>query len=119
MLLGLRTIIYPVSDLPKAIAWYTEIVGHPPYFNEPFYVGFNVDGYELGLMPAGDEDVTHGPTTYWGTSDIDMTYATLLGNGARAHSAPKDVGDGIKVASVIEPFGNVLGVIENPHFKAA
>ncbi len=118
MLLGLRTIIYPVSDLAKAIAWYTDIVGHAPYFNEPFYVGFNVAGYELGLMPAGDEDVSKGPTTYWGTFDIEMTYATLLGQSARVHTAIKDVGDGIKVASVVDPFGNVIGIIENPHFKA-
>jgi predicted enzyme related to lactoylglutathione lyase len=118
MLLGLRTIIYPVTDLTKAIGWYTDIIGHAPYFNEPFYVGFNVGGYELGLMPAGDEDVAHGPATYWGTSDIVMTQAHLLSHGARAQNDIKDVGDGIKVASVIDPFGNVIGIIENPHFKA-
>jgi predicted enzyme related to lactoylglutathione lyase len=68
-------------------------------------------------MPAGDEDVAHGPTTYWGTSDIVMTQANLLSRGARAQTDIKDVGDGVKVASLIDPFGNVIGIIENPHFK--
>jgi predicted enzyme related to lactoylglutathione lyase len=117
MLQGLRTIIYPVSDLKKAVAWYSGIVGHAPYFNEPFYVGFNVGGYELGLLPADDEDAGDGPTTYWGTADIVMTQAHLLSHGARAKTDIKDVGDGIKVATLIDPFGNVIGIIENPHFK--
>jgi predicted enzyme related to lactoylglutathione lyase len=117
MLQGLRTIIYPVSDLKKAVAWYSGIVGHAPYFNEPFYVGFNVGGYELGLLPADDEGAGDGQTTYWGTADIVMTQAHLLSHGARAHTDIKDVGDGIKVATLIDPFGNVIGIIENPHFK--
>ena len=55
MFKGLRTIIYPSPDLAKATAWYTGVVGHAPYFNQPFYVGFNVGGFELGLLPPGDE----------------------------------------------------------------
>ena len=113
MLLGLRTVIYHVGDLAAATDWYTQAVGHPAYFNEPFYVGFNVGGYELGLLPDGD-----GVATYWGTADIEAEQARLVALGAKPNEPIKDVGDGIRVASVIDPFGNVVGLIENPHFKA-
>ena len=113
MLQGLRTVIYAVNDLAKATAWYTTLIGHAPYFNEPFYVGFNVGGDELGLLPDTD-----GCATYWGTADIEAEYAHALAVGAIPLSAVKDVGEGIKVATIIDPFGNVLGLIENQNFKA-
>lgn len=112
MLQGLRTVIYHVNDLAGATAWFTQVAGHPPYFSEPFYVGFNIGGYELGLLPDGD-----GVATYWGTADIDAEFARLLALGAKPGEEIKDVGDGIRVASVLDPFGNVVGLIENPHFK--
>lgn len=117
--LGLRTAIYPVEDLAKAKAWYAKVTGKEPYFDEPFYVGFNVGGYELGLLPAspklrrGDNAVA-----YWGVPDCRKAYDALLKAGAKAASEPKDVGEGILVALVSDPFGNTLGIIENPHFKA-
>ena len=114
MLLGLRTVVYHVKDLASATAFYTGVVGHDPYFNEPFYVGFNVGGYELGLIPDGD-----GAATYWGTNDIVAEHSRLISIGARAHDAITDVGGGIKTATVMDPFGNVLGIIENPHFSLA
>ena len=114
MFLGLRTVIYHVKDLAKATEWYTAVAGHPPYFNQPFYVGFDIGGYELGLLPDGD-----GIGTYWGTPDIDAEHARLIALGAKANGDIKDVGDGIRVASVRDPFGNVVGIIENPHFKAS
>ena len=117
MFKGLRTIIYPSTDLAKATAWYAGIVGHAPYFNEPFYVGFNVGGYELGLLPPGDEDADDSPTTYWGVDDAHAEYSRVIALGARPHSAVKDVGDGILVASVMDPFGNIVGLIQNPHLK--
>ena len=113
MFLGLRTVSYRVGDLAVATEWYTRLAGHPPYFNEPFYVGFNVGGYELGLLPDGD-----GGRTYWGTADIAAEYARLLALGAKPNEEITDVGDGIRVASVLDPFGNIIGIIENPHFKA-
>lgn len=112
MLQGLRTVIYHVGDLAAATAWYTQAVGHAPYFNEPFYVGFNVGGYELGLLPDGD-----GVATYWGTKDIVAEHARLIALGAKPNEEIKDVGDGIRVATVIDPYGNVVGLIENPHFR--
>ncbi len=112
MLQGLRTVIYHVADLAAAATFYTAVVGHAPYFNEPFYVGFNVGGYELGLLPDGD-----GVATYWGTNDIVAEHARLISLGARTKDAITDVGDGIKTATMIDPFGNVVGIIENPHFS--
>ena len=117
MFKGLRTIIYPSSDLVKATAWYTSVVGHPPYFNQPFYVGFNVGGYELGLLPPGDEDADDSPTTYWGVDDAHAEVARVVALGAKIKSAVNDVGDDILVATVLDPFGNVIGLIQNPHFK--
>jgi predicted enzyme related to lactoylglutathione lyase len=116
MLLGLRTVIYPTTDLKKATSWYTSAVGHAPYFDQPFYVGFNVGGYELGLLPANEAPDT-SPVTYWGTSDIAAERERLIGAGAVPHGDIEDVGDGIKVATLKDPFGNTVGLIENPHFK--
>jgi len=112
MFQGLRTVIYHVKDLAVATAWYSQAVGKPPYFNEPYYVGFNIGGYELGLIPDGD-----GTTTYWGTLDIVAEHARLIALGAKPKEEITDVGGGIRVASVMEPGGNVIGIIENPHFK--
>ena len=118
MLQGLRTVIYPTTELAKATAWYTQVVGHAPYFNEPFYVGFNVGGYELGLLPQ-PSGTPGGVVTYWGVADIEAEHARLAALGATPHSPITDVGEGIRVATLRDPFGNEFGLIENPHFKAA
>ena len=114
MLLGLRTVCYPTNDLAASTAWFTELLGHGPYFDEPFYVGFAVGGYELSLSPS--MPVADGPLTYWGVPDCDVALARLVALGATVHEAVTDVGDGIRVATVIEPSGSMFGVIENPHF---
>jgi len=116
MLLGLRTAIYPVTDLDTATAWYTQVVGHAPYFDQPFYVGFNVGGFELGLVPDGTPG-TEGPQALWGVADVAESLARLVELGTEVLDAVQDVGDGIRVAAVRDPFGNRLGIIENPHFK--
>jgi len=117
--LGLRTAIYQVDDLEKAKAWYSAALATPPYFDEPFYVGFNVGGYELGLNPDNSKAKpgAGGTVVYWGVTDTDAALARLLGLGARPHEDLQDVGGGIRVATVLDPFGNVLGIIENPAFK--
>ncbi len=118
-ILGLRTAIYRVTDLDRAKAWYRSVLGIDPYFDQPFYVGFNVGGFELGLDPdtSEGEPGRGGVTVYWGVEDAGAALARLLGLGAREHSSVRDVGEGIKVAAVLDPFGNVFGIIENPHFK--
>jgi predicted enzyme related to lactoylglutathione lyase len=116
MLLGLRTAIYPVNDLDAAKAWYAKVTGHAPYFDQPFYVGFNVGGFELGLVPDGTPG-TAGPQALWGVANAATALAQLVEFGAEVLDAVQDVGDGIRVAAVRDPFGNRFGIIENPHFK--
>jgi predicted enzyme related to lactoylglutathione lyase len=116
MILGFRTAIYPAPDLARGKEWYRQVLGQEPYFDEPFYVGFSVGGFELGLIPDGEPGVA-GVQAYWGVHDATAEMARLTALGAQVHEPVKDVGGGIKVASVKDPFGNFFGVIENPHFK--
>jgi len=119
MFLGLRTVIYHAPDLAKAKAWYAAAFGAVPYFDEPFYVGFDIGGFELGLDPdVSDVSVGNNAAAYWGVADIDKTFARLVEQGAEPRQLVKDVGGDIKVATVADPFGNVIGLIYNPHFKA-
>ncbi|MBJ8338967.1 VOC family protein [Antrihabitans sp. YC3-6] len=111
---GLRTVIYPVADLAAAKAWWTELIGVTPYFDEPFYVGFEVAGYELGLLPT--EDSADGSFTYWGVESVADAVAEALTNGATEHVPASDVGGGIITATVRTPDGSVVGFITNPHF---
>ena len=119
MFLGLRTAIYHVDDIDKGKNWYSEVLSVKPYFDEPFYVGFNVAGFELGLQPgaATSVDKADGAVAYWGVEDAAAACRRMLELGATIHEALQDVGKGIKVATVKDPFGNVFGIIENPNFK--
>ena len=116
--LGLATVIYHVSDLDKAKRWYAGVFNTEPYFDQPFYVGFNIKGYELGLDPDTSEAApgAGGTVAYWRVDAIDSAFARFTAAGATTVVAPHDVGEGIKVATVADPFGNFIGLIENPHF---
>lgn len=118
MFQGLRTVIYNVDDLERAKEWYAKALGVKPYFDQPFYVGFNIGGFELGLDPDMT-GVTRGSNAiaYWGVKDAAASYKRLLDLGAKKHREVQDVGSNIKVATVTDPFGNIFGIIENPHFK--
>jgi catechol 2,3-dioxygenase-like lactoylglutathione lyase family enzyme len=113
-LLGLRTVIYPSPDLAEAKAWWTAFLGAPPYFDEPFYVGFAVAGYELGLLPDGDP--ADGAHTYWGVTDVPAAVTAATEAGCAVHSPTTEVGDGITTALVRRPDGTIVGFIDNPHF---
>jgi len=113
MLLGLRTVIYRAPDLAAGKQWYTKFLGVGPYFDQPFYVGFNVGGFELGLLPDATQSTVGA---YWGVKDIHRVHARLLELGATPRTEITDVGEGIRTADVLDPFGNVLGIIENPNF---
>lgn len=117
MFLGLRTIIYPAPDLEAAKRFYTGLLGFEPYFDEAFYVGFSVAGYELALDPNGA--VEDGPVTYWGVGDADEGLAWLTSQGTTERSSVQEVGGGIRVATATDPFGSIVGIIENPHFESA
>ncbi len=116
MFQGLRTVIYGVDDIEKAKAWYSTVLDRKPYFDQSFYVGFEVGGFELGLSPNAPHGHA-GPVAHWGVANADAAYKRLLEAGASEHEPVSDVGDGIRIGSVIDPFGNSLGIIENPHFS--
>jgi predicted enzyme related to lactoylglutathione lyase len=117
-LLGLRSGIYHVADLAAARAWYIDVTGTEPYFDESYYVGFDVGGFELGLDP--DTSIVRpgggGGLAYWGVADTDATLARLVELGAVVVEPVADVGGGVRHAVVQDPFGNYFGIIENPRF---
>ena len=118
-ILGLRTTIYKVGDINEAKDWYARAFQTQPYFDEPFYVGFNVAGYELGLMPddVSASEKTTNILTYWGVENIESEVARFINQGATAHTKPTNVGGEIMVASVLDPWGNAIGLIYNPDFE--
>jgi predicted enzyme related to lactoylglutathione lyase len=109
----LRTVIYYVPDLKKAKEWYAQLTGTTPYFDEVFYVGFDINGCELGLHPR-DETFSPGNQTiaHWAVDAIEKCVAQLLQHGATVLYNTADVGGGIKVATVLDPWGNAVGLIE-------
>jgi catechol 2,3-dioxygenase-like lactoylglutathione lyase family enzyme len=113
---GLRTLIYPAPDLEGAKTWWTGLLGAPPYFDEPFYVGYEVAGYELGLLPDGDP--ADGALAYWGVADVAAAVDTAVASGSTVHAPLAEVGGGIVTATVRSPHGSVVGFIHNPHFHA-
>ena len=118
MIAGLATVIYRVTDLDRARAWYSSAFQEAPYFDQPFYVGFSIGGYELGLDPdpSGGKTGPGGSVAYWRVTAIDSAVGHFVASGAAVVAAAQEVGEGIKVATVSDPFGNLIGLIENPHF---
>lgn len=127
MLRGLTTINFSADDLAAARAWYTEMLGVEPYFvreldGVPAYLEFRVGDYqhELGIIDrrfAGDSaGRPGGAVTYWAVDDIDATFERLLALGATVHRKPTAYGPGFVAASVVDPFGNLLGVMFNQHY---
>lgn len=117
-ILGLRTTVYRVADIQAATEWYTKVFEVQPYFVEPFYVGFDIGGYELGLQPqieSGNDKVPN-VVAYWGVEDIDAVFSRFVELGAIAYESPKEVGGGIMVAILKDLWGNAIGLIYNPHF---
>ena len=116
MIKGLRTAVYPVADLAAAKDWYIKVFDAQPYFDQPFYVGFNIGGFELGLLPQGGTPATAGALVYWGVEDIEAEVKRITALGATIHGDIQDVGDNIRTVELADPFGNLLCLIYNPHF---
>jgi len=116
---GLRTAKYTAPDLARARDWYAAVLGFAPYFDQPFYVGFNVGGFELGIVPDSGAGAARSESgvAYWGVANADAAWKRLIAMGATPFEEVQDVGEGIRVGAVHDPFGNVLGIIENPHFQ--
>jgi predicted enzyme related to lactoylglutathione lyase len=110
---GIRTVIYPVKDLAKAKTLYGKLVGVEPYMDEAYYVGFDVEGQDIGLDPQGHSQGMTGPVGYWHVEDIKRSLKALLDAGAEAHQGVRDVGGGKLIASVKDPDGNVIGLIQS------
>ena len=118
-MLGLRTVGYRVPDLQAAKEWYSKAFNAKPYFEEPYYIGFNIGGYELGLMPDEYLPQSNRPNSVamWGVDDIESEYDRLCKLGAKSIESPQEVGGDIIVATVGDPWGNLIGLIYNPGFK--
>lgn len=118
-LFGLRTVAYRVPDLAKARDWYSKTFATEPYFDEPFYVGFNIGGYELGLQPYEDGEYIPGNTivAYWAVDNVEKKLEEFISAGATVHEEKMDVGGGLIVASVKDLWGNIIGIIYNPYFE--
>src|SRR5580700_11402741 len=110
---GITTVLHPVSDLAAAKAVYTALLGMPPQHDAPYYVGYDVEGQHIGLVPnAGQQGMT-SPVAYWHVSDIEAKLAEVTAAGAAVKEAPHEVGGGRLVASFTDPDGNVLGLIQD------
>jgi predicted enzyme related to lactoylglutathione lyase len=130
MLRGLTTVAYLADDLDAAKQWYTELFGSEPYFNRPPYVEWRLGDYqhEFGILdrrysPAEPRDASGSPrpdpagaTVYWHVDDAQAAVDRLVAHGARLLEAPRDFGEGFIGASVVDPFGNIIGVMYNPHY---
>ena len=110
----LKTIIYPVRDLAKAKVLYGELLGVQPIMDEAYYVGFNVDGQDVGLDPHGHSKGMTGPVAYWEVDDIEKSLKSLLTAGAEAQQEVKDVGGGKLIVSVKDADGNIIGLMQSP-----
>lgn len=113
MLTGLRTIVYHVTNLEVAKMWYSEMFEINPYFDESFYVGFEINGCELGLDPSAEEySMGNSSITYWKVDDVGAAFDRLKEKKVIIHQEIHSVGEGIKLGSIKDPFGNVIGLIE-------
>jgi predicted enzyme related to lactoylglutathione lyase len=110
---GIKTVLHPVSDLARAKAVYTALLGVPPQTDGSFYVGFEAAGQQIGLVPGGGPQGMTSPVAYWHVSDIEAKLAEVTAAGATVKEPPHDVGGGRQVATVTDPDGNVLGLLQD------
>ena len=110
---GIKTVLVPVSDLATAKAVYTALLGAPPQTDESYYVGFEVAGQQIGLVPGGAPQGMTTPVPYWHVPDIEAKLAEVTAAGGTVREPARDVGGGRLVATVTDPDGNVLGVLQD------
>ena len=112
--MGIKTVLHPVSDLASAKAVYTALLGIPPQADSPHYVGFDVEGQHIGLVPGGGPQGMTSPVAYWHVADIEAKLAEVTAAGATLKEPARDVGGGRLVATVTDADGNVLGLLQDP-----
>jgi len=110
---GIKTVLHPVSDLEKAKALYTALLGQAPQHDASYYVGYDVAGQHIGLVPGGGPQHMTAPVAYWQVPDIEAKLAEVTAAGAIVTQPPSDVGGGRLVATFTDPDGNVLGLTQD------
>jgi predicted enzyme related to lactoylglutathione lyase len=110
---GIKTVLHPVSDLAAAKAVYTALLGLQPQADAPYYVGYDVEGQHIGLVPGGGPQGMTSPVAYWHVPDIEAKLAEVTAAGAKVKESPRDVGNGRLVATFTDPDGNVLGLLQD------
>ena len=110
---GIKTVLHPVSDVAAAKAVYAALLGVPPTADESYYVGFDAAGQHIGLLPGGGPQGVTSPVAYWHVADIEAKLAEVTAAGASVKEPARDVGGGRLVATVTDPDGNVLGLIQD------
>ena len=111
---GIKTVLHPVSDLARAKAVYTALLGVEPQHDAPYYVGYDVEGQHVGLVPGGGPQGMTSPVAFWEVPDIEAKLAEVTAAGAKVTEAAHDVGGGRLVATVADPDGNLLGLLQDP-----
>lgn len=110
---GIKTVLHPVTDLEKAKTVYTALLGVEPSADSPYYVGYEVEGQHIGLVPGGAGQGMTGPVAYWEVPDIEAKLAEVTAAGGVVNEPVREVGGGRRVATVTDPDGNVLGVLQD------
>jgi predicted enzyme related to lactoylglutathione lyase len=110
---GIKTVLHPVSDLTAAKAVYTALLGGPPQHDADYYVGYEVEGQHIGLVPDGGPQAMTSPVAFWHVSDIEAKLAEVTAAGATIKEPAHDVGGGRLVATFTDPDGNVLGLLQD------
>ena len=111
---GITIVLHPVSDLEKAKAVYTALLGLPPQADSSYYVGYEAAGQHIGLVPGGGPQGMTSPVAYWRVPDIEAKLAEVTAAGATLKDPVRDVGGGRLVATITDPDGNVLGLLQDP-----
>jgi len=114
MTTGTKTVMYPVKDIETAKKLYSQLFTVEPYADEPYYVGFKVDGQDVGLDPNGHSKGMTGPVAFWDVDDIAASVEALVGAGAEPVQPVTDVGGGKLIATVKDADGNVIGLLQDP-----
>ena len=110
---GIKTVLHPVSDVTSAKAMYAALLGMAPQTDSSYYVGFDVAGQHIGLVPGGGAQGMTSPVAYWHVSDIEAKLAEVSAAGATVKEPAHEVGGGRMVAAFTDPDGNVLGLVQD------
>ncbi|HSX44448.1 MAG TPA: VOC family protein [Candidatus Saccharimonadales bacterium] len=118
MFVGLKSVIYPSSNLDQDKKFWESVTGTKPYMDKPYYVGFSISGHDLGLDPNAAKEGLTIPVAYWNVKNAKEVAAQLLANGATVKGELRDVGDGMMMGTFKDPSGNIFGIIDNPENKS-